>query len=181
MKKALFDFFPVIIFFVVYKMANIFIATFALMIASCIQIGYLYFRYRKVEIKHIITLVLVLVFGGATIYFHDARFIQWKVSIINWLFGFILLISPYIFKKSAIEYLLSDDLELPAQVWKKLNHMWGIFFIVIGFLNLYVMFYFSEDAWVSFKTFGLMILLILFCIIQSLYLYKHINPDKNSN
>ncbi|MCF6764910.1 septation protein A [Thiotrichales bacterium 19S3-7] len=178
MKKALFDFFPVIVFFVFFKLKNIFVATGALMVASCIQIGYLYFRYRKVEAKHIITLVLVLVFGGATIYFHDARFIQWKVSIINWLFGVILFISPYLFKKSAMEYLLSDDLELHRKVWVKLNHMWAIFFIIVGFLNLYVMFNYSQDAWVNFKTFGLMILVVIFCIIQSLYLYKHINPNK---
>lgn len=178
MKKALFDFFPVIIFFIFFKLYNIFVATGILMVASCVQIGYLYFRYKKVELKHVITLVLVLVFGGATIYFHDARFIQWKVSIINWIFGGILLISPYVLKKTAIEYLLSDDINLSKKVWIRLNHMWGIFLLFMGFLNLYVMFNYSQDAWVNFKTFGFMILTIIFGILQSLYLYKHMDSNK---
>lgn len=178
MKKALFDFFPVIIFFIFFKVYNIFVATGALMVASVIQIGYLYAKYRKVEVKHIVTLVLVLVFGGATIYFHDARLIQWKVSVINWLFGGVLLFSQLFMKKNVIEYFLASDVELPKRAWKILNLSWTIFFLALGFINLYVMFYFSEDAWVNFKTFGLLILTVIFCIGQSFYLYKFIEPKK---
>lgn len=175
MKKLFFDFFPLIIFFVGFKLYNIYVATGALMVASTIQIGYEYTRYRKVELMHVITLVLVLVFGGMTIYFHNDRFIQWKVTILNWLFAVVFLASQWFMKKPIIRLLMEKTIALPKKVWTRLNVAWILYFLILGGLNLYVAYYFSLNTWVNFKLFGLMGCTIVFVVGQSFYLYKHIN------
>tara|TARA_R110002167_G_scaffold90667_2_gene244150 strand:- start:69 stop:617 length:549 start_codon:yes stop_codon:yes gene_type:complete len=181
MKKLLLDFFPIVIFFVVFKIYGIYYATGALMIASAVQISYLYLRYKKVEMMHVITLVLVVIFGGLTIYLHDDRFIQWKVSILNWLFAFILLASHFFMKKPVIRMLMEKNLELPDVIWKRLNMVWVVYFTILGAVNIYVAYNFSLNAWVNFKTFGLFGVTILFVIGQSFYLYKHMDHSKSDD
>jgi intracellular septation protein len=178
MKKLFFDFFPIVIFFIVFKIHGIYYATGALMIASAIQISYELIRYRKVEMMHIITLVLVLVFGGMTIYFHDDRFIQWKVSIINWLFALILLASHFFMKKPIIRMIMEKNIELPDLVWQRLNFIWITYFTILGAVNIYVAYNYSLNAWVNFKTFGLIGFTLIFIIGQSVYLYKHMDEAK---
>ena len=178
MKKLFFDFFPIVIFFIVFKIHGIYYATGALMIASAIQISYELIRYRKVEMMHIITLVLVLVFGGMTIYFHDDRFIQWKVSIINWLFALILLASHFFMKKPIIRMIMEKNIVLPDQVWKRLNLIWIMYFTILGAINIYVAYNYSLNAWVNFKTFGLIGITLAFIVGQSVYLYKHMDESK---
>ena len=177
MKKLIFDFFPLVIFFVAFKLYNIYVATGALMVASSIQIIYEYVKYKKIEPMHIITLVLVIIFGGLTIYFHNDRFIQWKVSILNWLFAAIFLASQLFMKKPIIQLLMEKSVQLPKKVWRNLNYAWIIYFILLGCLNIYVAYYFSLNAWVNFKLFGLMGCTIIFIIAQSAYLYKHIDHN----
>jgi intracellular septation protein len=178
MKKLLFDFFPLLVFFIAYKLQDIYIATGALMVASLIQIGYEYFRYGRVEAMHLATFVLVLVFGGLTIYMHNDKFIQWKVTILNWLFACLFLFAHFFMDKPLIRLLMEHNLSLPDHVWKNLSRMWIVFFILSGALNLYVAYHFSLDTWVDFKTFGLIGLTLLFVIIQSFYLYRYL-PGEN--
>jgi intracellular septation protein len=178
MKKLFFDFFPLAIFFVVFKLSNIYMATAALMVASTIQIGYEYIRYKKVEAMHIVTLVLVIVFGGLTIYFHNDRFIQWKVSILNWLFAAVFLASQLFMKKPIIRLLMEKSVALPEKVWNRLSSVWVCYFILLGCLNIYVAYNFSLNAWVNFKLFGLMGCTIIFVVAQSAYLYKHIDKQQ---
>ena len=182
MKKLFFDFFPLVIFFIAFKLYNIYVATGALMVASSIQIIYEYIKYKKVEAMHIITLVLVIIFGGLTIYFHNDRFIQWKVSILNWLFAIIFLASQFFMKKPIIRLLMEKSVLLPPKVWTRLNLAWIFYFTLLGFLNIYVAYYFSLNTWVNFKLFGLMGCTIIFIIAQSIYLFKHIkHTDQNNN
>lgn len=178
MKKLLFDFFPIIIFFILYKLYDIFTATFALIIATAIQFTYELIRYRKVSLMHVITFVLVFVMGGATIYFHDAALIKWKVTIVNWLFSAIFIASTYLMKKPIIERLMSENIALSDKIWKRLNNIWGLFFAFLGTVNLIVAYSFSTDFWVDFKLFGILGITVIFALCQGLFLAKHID-DKN--
>ena len=178
MKKIFFDFFPIILFFIFFKIYDIYYATGVLMIAFVIQITYELIRYKKVDPMHIMTLVLVLVFGGLTIYFHNDRFIQWKVTVINWLFGAIVLISQYIFKKNLVQSILAKNIKMKTdKPWLTLNNVWIIYFILLGALNLYIAYAYPLSTWVNFKTFGLIGITLVFVICQSVYLHKHIDDQ----
>jgi intracellular septation protein len=158
----------------VYKLFGLYTATAALMAASFVQVIYLWLRYKRIEPMHIIAFVLVVLFGGATLLLHDAMFLKWKVSIVNWLFGVACLFSQWFFKKPIIRKLMEQNIELPPEIWNRLNSMWGCFFILMGSLNLYIAYYYSTNAWVNFKVFGMLGLTIAFVIVQTLYLYKHL-------
>ncbi len=172
--KMLVDFLPVALFFIVYKMEDIYVATAVLIIASAIQTVGVRLWKGKFEQSHVITLVLVAAFGGLTLFLHDEMFIKWKPSVINWLFAAVFLGSMWIGKQNIIQRMLGGQVELPQDVWAKLNVAWALFFIFLGFLNLYVVYNYDTDTWVNFKLFGLMGLTIVFIIGQSLYMAKYI-------
>jgi intracellular septation protein len=173
--KQLFEFFPIILFFIAFKLYDIYVATGVVIVATMIQVAYSLFRYRKVETMQWITLGLIVVMGSATILLHDEQFIKWKLSIIEWLFGLVFLGSQFIGKKPFVERMMSKTLSLPTLVWRRLNLMWGCFFMSIGFINLYVMYHFNTDQWVTFKTFGVPGLMIVFIMLQMVFLYKYID------
>jgi intracellular septation protein len=172
--KQLFEFFPILLFFIAYKFYDIYVATAVVIVATVIQVGVTWFKYRKVDVMQWITLALILVMGGATLYLHDEQFIKWKLSIIEWLFGIAFIGSQYIGEKPFIERMMSGSLDLPNVIWRRLNAVWGLFFMSVGFVNVYVMFNFNTDDWVSFKTFGVPGLMLIFIFLQMIYLYKHI-------
>ncbi len=172
--NQLFEFFPIVLFFIAFKLYDIYVATAVVIVATIIQVSYNWFRYRKVETMQWITFGLIIVMGGATILLHDEQFIKWKLSIIEWLFGLAFLGSQFIGKKPIVERMMSKSLKLPDFVWRRLNVMWGIFFISVGFINVYVMFNFSTDEWVSFKTFGVPGLMLIFILLQMVFLYKYL-------
>ncbi|MCG8038059.1 MAG: septation protein A [Candidatus Thiodiazotropha taylori] len=136
--KLLADFFPVILFFVAYKLYGIYIATGVAIAASVVQVGYGWLRKGHVERMHLITLAILVVFGGLTILLQDRTFIMWKPSVINWLFGLVFIGSMFIGKKPLVQRMMESAIDVPDPIWKKLNLAWGVFFIVLGFLNLYV-------------------------------------------
>lgn len=172
--KQLLEFFPIILFFVAYKAFDIYVATAVMMGATVLQVGYSWFRYRSVPSMQWITLGLVVVMGGATIYLQNEQFIKWKLSVIEWLFGLAFFGSQFIGDKTFVERMMSANLTLPKPIWKRLNLLWGGFFTGVGFINLYVMYHFSTDDWVTFKTFGVPGLMVLFIVLQMVYLYKYI-------
>jgi intracellular septation protein len=172
--NQLFEFFPIILFFIAFKLYDIYVATAVVIVATVIQVAYTWFKHRKVETMQWITLALILVMGGATIYLQDEQFIKWKLSIIEWLFGLAFLGSQFIGKKPFVERMMSGSLTLPAAVWKRLNIMWAGFFISVGFINLYVMYNYNTDDWVTFKTFGVPGLMIIFILVQMIFIYKYI-------
>ena len=179
--KILFDLFPLLVFFIVFKVAGIYAATAASIIASFIQVGWYWFRYHRIEPMHLVTLVVIFVFGGLTLILHDDTFIKWKPTIIYWIFGIIILGSQFVGEKPIIARILGLQLALPDAVMRRVNLSWGLFFIVTGALNLYVAFYYGLDLdaatrikiWVNFKIFGLFGLTLAFTLIQGLLISKH--------
>ena len=172
--KFMFDFFPVLLFFIAYKAYDIYTATAVLIIACLVQTAGHWAIHRRFEKSHLITLVLVSLFGGATLLLQDEMFIKWKPSVINWLFGIAFIGSQFIGEKSLIQRILGAQLDLPQVIWRNLNGAWAIFFITLGFVNLYVVYNFDTDTWVDFKMFGLMGLTLAFMLLQGLYLARHI-------
>jgi len=182
MKKFLFDLFPLILFFVAYRYADIYTATAVAMAASVVQIVWLKMRGRSIETTHWINLSVIIVFGGATLLFHSDAFIKWKPTVLYWLFGTALLGSRLLLGRNLIRRLLEAQVQLPDSAWERLNLSWASFFTFAGAINLYVAFSgrFSEAQWVNFKVFGLMGLLIAFVIAQSLWLSRHVQAPSDT-
>jgi len=175
--KFLFDFFPILLFFIAYKLEGIFVATAVAIAASFLQVGLYWLKHRRFETNHLVTLVLIAVFGGLTLFLQDEAFIKWKPTVINWLFAAVFIGSQYIGKKTIVERMMGASLTLPDFVWLRLNMSWGIFFIALGFANWYVMANFDTDTWVNFKMFGMMGLTLVFLVAQGFYLTKYLQDE----
>jgi len=178
--KFFFDIFPVILFFIAFKLGDIFIATGVAIAATFAQIGWVWFKHRKVDTMLWASLGIITVFGGMTLIFHDETFIKWKPTILYWAFAVAMLIGTLLFRKNLIRSLLAEQMKLPESVWNKVNWSWIGFFVFMGFANLAVAFAFnlSTDDWVNFKLFGGMGLMFVFVIIQGLILSKYIEEEK---
>lgn len=178
--KLLLDFLPVIIFFAVYKATDdIIIATAVLIPATLLQMLYTWVKTHRIEKMQLVTLILVVLLGGATILFQDKTFIQWKPTVVNWLFGAAFLGSQFIGQKTIVQRLMESNLELPKEIWKNLNIAWVMFFLAMGVLNLIVAYNFSEETWVNFKLFGMLGLTFVFILAQGLYMSRHIQNSDN--
>jgi intracellular septation protein len=165
------DFWPVIVFFVTYKAADIYMATIALMIALPVQIAWQWFRQRSVNKMLLISGLLVLLFGTATLVFKDKTFIQWKPTIANWLFAAAFLISQFVGKKITIaERIMGEAIELPRKLWSQLNLMWVVYFTSLGGLNLLVAYNFDEATWVNFKLFGTLAFTVVMVVAQGVWI-----------
>lgn len=199
--KFLFDLLPVILFFGAYKIAGmnpeaslslasswlgdgivatqapILIATAVAMVAAAIQIALVWFKRGKVDGMLWVSFAIIVVFGGATLFFHNPTFIKWKPTALYWLFGAVLLIAGLALKRNLIRKMLEAQVQLPDEVWNKLNLAWALFFVMMGGLNLYVAYSFSEESWVNFKLFGMTGLMIAFAVLQGFYLSRHIEED----
>lgn len=172
--KLLFDFLPVVLFFITYKAYDIYTATLVIMVALSIQTTIFWIKHKKIDFNHTITLVLVMILGVATLIFKNEIFIKWKPTAINWTFAVLLLGSQFIGTKTIIQRLMGNKITLPEIVWTRLNMSWAIFFIVSGIANIYVAYNFSTATWVNFKVFGVLGGTLAFGIAQSLYLAKHL-------
>jgi len=170
--KFLADFFPILLFFVAYQMAGIYVATAVAIGASVLQVAYFQLRYKKVEKMQWVTLGLLVFFGGMTLIFRNPDFIKWKPTVVNWLFAAAFFGSMSIGKKSLLQRMMDQAITLPPPIWIKLNYLWIAFFISIGFLNLYVAFNFDEETWVNFKLFGMLGLTFVFVIAQGFYIAR---------
>jgi intracellular septation protein len=177
--KFLFDLFPVILFFIAFKLEGIYVATAVAIAASFGQIGWLWLRGRKIDTMLWVSLAIIVVFGGATLLLHDETFIKWKPTVLYWLFASVLGTSELAFRKNLIRAMLSDQIQLPPAAWRKLNFSWVGFFTGMGFLNLYVAFNYSTDNWVNFKLFGGMGLMLAFVIGQGLFLAKYVEQNES--
>jgi intracellular septation protein len=174
---AVFEYIPLIIFFVVNKFADIYWATGSLIATSALQILYYVIKKEKVPTRNWIFFGLIAVFGGLTIFLHNDLFIKWKVTIINEIFAIALLVSYYGFNKNLIKQFLSESLTLPEPVWIKLNLAWAGLFALLGALNLYVAFNYDLETWVNFKVFGLTGLTLAFAVGSIFSLYKYLPQD----
>jgi len=176
--KLLFDMFPVILFFIAYKMGDIFLATGVAIAASLAQIVWLKMRRHPVENMQWVSLGIIVVFGGMTLILHDETFIKWKPTVLYALFAAALLVGRYLMGRNLIAAMMGKQVRLPEPVWDRLNIAWVLFFIVLGVLNLVFAFRFSTDVWVNFKLFGSLGLTVLFVIAQAFYFTRHVLEDE---
>ena len=207
--KQLFDFFPILLFFIVYKFYPdippgwiettnqifpfmnmeagnhqfaLYFATLVAIVATILQVAMTALVSRKIEKMHIITLILLIVFGGATLLLKDPIFIKWKPTAINWLFALVFLGSQFVGEKPLVQRMMGQAMEInDNSVWKRLNLAWVGFFIFSGLLNIFVAFNFSEDTWVDFKLFGLMGITFVFIIAQAFYLARYLPSEEKSD
>ncbi len=173
------DFFPVILFFLVFKAFDVFTATAVAIAATVAQIAWIKWRVGKVEMMQWASLIIIVVFGGATLIFHDETFIKIKPSILYAFMGCALYASEFIFKKNLLEKLMSEQISAPPSVWRTLLHAWTWFFFGLSVLNYWVATNFDTETWVNFKLFGAMGLMVIFAILQAVYLSAHVKNEEN--
>jgi intracellular septation protein len=154
--------------------APVLLATMVVIAATVAQVIFMKATGRKVEAPLWVSLALVVVLGGATIWFHSETFIKWKPSVLYWAMGLALWISQLFFRRNLLRLLMGDQLDLPASVWQRLNFAWVAFFAFMGLLNIYVAYSFSTDTWVDFKLFGGLGLMLVFTVLQGVYLSRHL-------
>ena len=204
--KLLADFLPIILFFAAFKWAGsdkdaaaafasehfgflvsggvvgpgeapVLLATVVVMAATLVQVLILKLRGKKVDTMLWVSLGLVTVLGGLTLWFHSETFIKWKPTLLYWVMAGAFLLGPLLFGKNLLRVLLGEQLQLPDTVWRRLNWAWVGFFAAMGALNLWVAYTFSTDAWVNFKLFGGIGLMLVFTLAQGLYLSRYL-PDE---
>ena len=178
--KFLFDLFPVLLFFVAYKLTNIYVATAVAIAASAVQVGGFWLKHRRFENMHLITLALIVVLGGATLLLQDEMFIKWKPTAVNWLFAVAFFGSQYIGGKPLVRRMMEKSVALPDAIWNRLNLSWAAFFFAVGAVNIYVVYHFDTDTWVNFKLFGIVGLTLVFIIAQAIYMSRFM-PDADKH
>jgi len=176
--KFLFDVFPVVLFFVAFKLSDIYVATAVAIAATVVQVSWLKLRGRRVDVMLWASLAIIVVFGGATLLLQDETFIKWKPTVLYWLFGAVLAGGMLGFRKNLIRGLLGQQMRLPDPVWARLNWSWVAFFAFMGAANLYVAYNYSTDLWVNFKLFGGLGLMLAFVVAQSLVLAKYLQDEQ---
>jgi intracellular septation protein len=176
--KLLLDFFPIILFFVAFKLAGIYAATAVAIVATIAQIAWLRYSKGKVEPMQWVSLGVIVLFGGATIALQNETFIKWKPTVLYWLMGATLMAGQLIFRKNLLKSLMGSQLELPDAAWRVTNWSWIGFFALMGILNLWVAFNFDTDTWVNFKLFGGLGLMVVFVIGQALYLGRFMKTEE---
>jgi intracellular septation protein len=175
--KFLFDLFPIILFFVAFKIWGIFTATAVAIVATLVQIAWVAFRHRKVDPMLWVSLGVVTVFGGATLVLHNDTFIKWKPTVLYWAFSVALVVSQMAFNKNLIEAMMGKQITLPHAIWSKLSLIWAAFFVLLGLVNLFVAYHYTTDQWVNFKLFGATGCLLVFIVGQSLWLSKYMKEE----
>ena len=176
--KLLLDFFPIILFFVAFKVSGIYVATAVAIVATIGQIGWLRYKTGKVEPMQWVSLGVIVLFGGATIVAHNDTFIKWKPTVLYWLMAATLAAGQLIFRKNLLKSLMGSQMQLPEPAWRVTNWSWIVFFAVMGVLNLWVAFNFDTDTWVNFKLFGGLGLMAVFVVSQALYLGRYMKADE---
>jgi intracellular septation protein len=205
--KLLFDFLPIILFFVAFKAADankaaaaafatqhfgflvnggivgseeapVLLATIVVVIATLVQVGVLLARGKKVDMMLWVSLALVVVMGGLTVWLHSETFIKWKPTLLYWVMALAFAVAWAGWRKNLVRVMLGSQMTLPDAVWQRLNIAWAAFFAAMGALNLWVAYTFSTPAWVNFKLFGIMGLLLVFALAQGVYLSRHLRDEE---
>lgn len=177
--KQLLEFVPLLVFFIVYKLAGIREAAIALIVATILQLIVLKLKYGKIEKQQLIMGGAVVFFGALSAYFNELEFLKWKVTVVYGVFTLALIISQVFFHKPLIKQLLGKEIQLPDKIWNRLNIGWAVFFLFCMIVNIIISQYFSHDAWVNFKTFGIIGLSLIATIITGIYIYRYIPQISN--
>lgn len=168
--QLLIDFLPVIVFFAAYKLAGMYVATGAIIVVMVSQLTIQWLRKRQVSHMLLASTAIVAVLGGITLALRDPIFIQWKVTIVNWLFAIAFLASQYVGRENLTQRIMGHAVTLTADIWRQLNLMWVANFAILGAVNLFVVYNFSEAAWVNFKLFGTLGLTLVTAVGQALWI-----------
>lgn len=180
--QLFYEIFPVLLFFIAFKAFDIYVATTVGIVATLGQVIVNRLWRGNWDRKQLVTLSVFLVFGGMTLYFHDPIFVKWKPTIVFWIFSACILVTQFVTAKPLMQRLFENVLqgkgEVPLKVWKNLNLVWAFFFIVLGAINLYVAYYYSNDVWVNFKFYGITSALFVLSIFQAFYLMRYINEGE---
>lgn len=175
--SSLLEFLLLAAFFLSYLWKGIYAATAVIMVGSLLVLAVSWWRTRKLEPLPLTIAVLALILGGVTLFMHDPVYIKWKFSVVEWLFGTLLLASQFPGRKPFMRRALEERIQLPDTVWARLNLMWGLFFLFLGTLNVYVLYSFSTDVWIHFKVWGVSGLLLVFAVLQAFYLSRHMPTE----
>lgn len=182
MFNMIYDFLLIVVFLITFKLYDIYVATGVIIAGAAIQVLITRLVHKRYDKKQIILLGLLLVFGGMTIYFHNSIFIKWKPTIVFWLMSLALLSSHFFGKQTLIQRVMGHVFEgkytVPGAIWKKLNMAWTCFFILLGSINVFVAYYFTDAAWVNFKVYGVLSSFVVFAIAQSVYLSRFLAEEK---
>ena len=176
--KFFFDLLPVLAFFVAFQIAGIYAATAVAIATTFVQVAWLKLRGKRVDAMLWASLVIIVVFGGATLILQDETFIKWKPTVLYWMLGAVIGGAALVFRRNLIRAMLSEQVRLPDPVWNRLNWSWVGFFVFMGGLNLYVAYNYSTQLWVNFKLFGGMGLMLVFVVVQALFLARHVEDKQ---
>lgn len=180
--KIFFDFLPIIFFFIAYQYAGIYVATAVVIVAAILQLGYVWWRHKRIDNLLLASNALVILLGTITLLFHNDMFIKWKPTVIYWLFAASFLGSEYFLHgRSLVQRMLDSNIQLPQAVWHRLNIAWVAFFTFMGAVNLIVVYQFSTQIWVDFKLFGTLGLTLVFVLLQAVYVFKHSQDETPRN
>ena len=179
--KLLSELLPILLFFIAYKSYGIYCATSVAMGASLLQLFYTRWKEGVFKSMQLCTAAIILACGGATLFFHNDAFIKWKPTLIYWIFSAAFWMSHWIGEKTVLfkRLVANAKLQLPHQIWRRLNNSWAYFFLLMGGANLYVALHFETQVWVNFKLFGTLGLTLLFMIWQAFCIAKHTIKDEN--
>ena len=176
--KLLFEFLPLILFFIAFWWQGIYVATAVAIAAAVVQFGWMKLHGKSISTMQWISLGVIVVFGGLTLVLHDDRFIRWKPTVLYWACAATLLVGRVFFNASWLQKVMpKDELALPESVWTRLTWAWIVFFSAMGCLNLYVAFNFPLDTWVNFKVFWSMGIILAFSLAQGVYMARHLPGD----
>jgi intracellular septation protein len=171
--QLLFDFLPLLAFFIAYRAFDLYVATATLMVAMIVVVAFQWFKNRKVSGILIGSTVLVLVFGGITLVLRNPVFIQWKVTVVNWTVAAAFLASQLFSDKTLTQRTMGEALQLTPPQWRYLNSSWVVTFALIGAVNLYVMHNYDQATWVAFKVWGQIGLVLIAVVIQAVWISMH--------
>lgn len=177
--SAVLEFLLLVAFFSSYLWKGIFFATGVLMVGSVLVLAIAWRHSRKFEPLPLAVTILALVLGSVTLVFHNAVFIKWKFSIVEWLFGVVFLATQFM-RQPLIERMLGAQIRVPAGIWRRLNLLWALFFILLGSANVYVIYHYDTAAWVNFKVWWSTGAMLVFVIAQALYMSRHLQVQKTS-
>lgn len=175
--KLLFDLLPLVLFFVAFRLFDIYVATAVAIVSSIVQIGWLKLRGKRVDGMQWASLVIICVFGGMTLLLQDETFIKLKPTILYGCFALALLVSRFAMGRNLIKTMMGKQVRLPQPIWERLNWGWILFFVAMAALNIFIANTYSTEIWVNFKLFGAMGLTLLFVIAQALYLSRHVQEQ----
>jgi len=175
--KSLLDHFPLLVFVAAYYFADIFTATAAAIAASIIQVAVFWFRDRTVKKSHLITLVVIVVFGGLTLILQDETFIKWKFTVVSWVFALVIYGSHFMGDKTIVERMMGATMELPKFVWGRANAAMGTLMLAEGIINIYVLYNFDTETWFNIKFYGMTAVTLLFMLVMGFYLARYLEDE----